>query len=114
MRKKNQKLKKTGTIHDTITGYDFRVDKPLSPKKAIRLRCLDCCAGSSMEVKKCPASDCGNWPHRLGRGVCIDPKGEIILTVKRSGAQIAAAHSNMARLQEKRGNGTRGSTEGDS
>ena len=102
MRKKNQKLKKTGTIHATVTGYDFRVDEPLSPKKAIRLRCLDCCAGSSMEVKKCPASDCGNWPHRLGYGLTKDPEGKVKVKRERSEVQKAADARNAERLRAMR------------
>ena len=102
MMKKNQKLKKTGTIHDTVTGYDFRVDKPLSPKKAIRLRCLDCCAGSSMEVKKCPCYSCGNWPHRLGHGVTKDPEGKVKVKRERSEVQKAADARNAERLRAMR------------
>lgn len=36
------------------------------PLKAIRLNCLDCCCGSSNEVKLCPCEDCPLWPYRFG------------------------------------------------
>ncbi len=38
-----------------------------NPVKAIRARCLDCCAGSPMEVRKCSAIKCASWPFRQGR-----------------------------------------------
>lgn len=34
--------------------------------KAIRLKCLDCCAGYSAEVRKCVSTDCVLWPLRMG------------------------------------------------
>ena len=34
--------------------------------KAIRAKCLDCCCGSSDEVKKCPIPDCPLYPYRDG------------------------------------------------
>lgn len=34
--------------------------------KAIRLKCLDCCCGSSVEVSRCVCRDCPLWPYRLG------------------------------------------------
>jgi hypothetical protein len=40
--------------------------KPMSPLKALRLRCLDCCAGSPHEVRMCQAVDCPSWPFRGG------------------------------------------------
>lgn len=38
----------------------------LSRSKAIRLKCLDCCAGQSAEVRKCPATHCPLWRYRMG------------------------------------------------
>lgn len=67
MRNKNQKLKKTGTIHSTVTGYDFREDEPLQRARAIRMKCLECCGGNSAEVRRCEISDCTLWPWRSGR-----------------------------------------------
>ena len=38
-----------------------------SPRRAIRLKCLDCCMGSSKEVELCPAGIyCGLHPYRKG------------------------------------------------
>ena len=38
-----------------------------TPIKSIRLKCLDCCAGSSQEVKSCNCADCPLFPYKLGR-----------------------------------------------
>ena len=38
-----------------------------SPVKAIRAKCLDCCGGSSNEVKLCPAADCPIHAFRFGK-----------------------------------------------
>lgn len=42
-------------------------EKRISPLKAIRLKCLDCCCGSSNEVKLCTAAQCPLYPFRLGK-----------------------------------------------
>ena len=37
------------------------------PLKAIRLKCLDCCAGQSAEVRLCPVTNCTLYPYRFGK-----------------------------------------------
>lgn len=37
-----------------------------SRKRAIRLKCLDCCCGSAYEVRLCPLKNCPLWRFRLG------------------------------------------------
>lgn len=47
----------------------------LTPLKAIRAKCIDCCCGSRFEVKMCSCADCPLYPYRLGhrpKGVQID------------------------------------------
>ena len=39
----------------------------LTPLKAIRAKCLDCCCGSSHEVNLCPCVDCKLYPYRFGK-----------------------------------------------
>jgi hypothetical protein len=39
---------------------------PMAPTAAIRAHCLDCCGGSSNEVRKCMAVRCPSWPFRVG------------------------------------------------
>jgi hypothetical protein len=34
--------------------------------RALRARCLDCCCGSTSEVRKCVAVGCPSWPFRMG------------------------------------------------
>lgn len=38
-----------------------------NPVKAIREKCLDCCCGSTAEVKSCTAANCALFPFRLGK-----------------------------------------------
>lgn len=49
-----------------------------SPLEALRARCLDCCAGSALEVEQCPARACASWPYRYG----IDPWSSAELPAK--------------------------------
>lgn len=46
-----------------------------SRKKAIRLKCLDCCCGSAYEVRLCPVRQCPLWRFRLG-AECRDESAE--------------------------------------
>ena len=43
----------------------------LTPMKAIRAKCLDCCCGQFKEVKLCTCKNCSLYPYRMGRR----PKG---------------------------------------
>lgn len=43
-----------------------RLGHPESPIKAIRAKCLDCCAGNEAEVRKCISLKCPLWPMRMG------------------------------------------------
>jgi len=45
-----------------------------TPMKAIRLKCLDCCCGSSREVKFCPLDNCPLFPYRFGHRPAPDAK----------------------------------------
>ena len=50
-------------------------EKRISPMKAIRLKCLDCCCGSSNEVKLCTITKCPLHPFRAGRNPNIGARG---------------------------------------
>lgn len=39
----------------------------MTPLRAIKLRCLDCCAGDSKMVKVCPCDDCPLYLFRFGK-----------------------------------------------
>lgn len=41
--------------------------KTMTPIKAIKAKCLDCCCGQREEVKMCPVEDCPLWAFRLGK-----------------------------------------------
>lgn len=45
-----------------------------SPLKTIRAYCLDCCNGSSHEVKLCPVTRCLLYPYRFGKNPNRKPK----------------------------------------
>lgn len=42
-------------------------DTHLTPIKAIRLKCLDCCCGQANEVRLCPIESCSLWKFRFGK-----------------------------------------------
>jgi len=50
--------------HDELRALGHQ---PMSPMKAIRTRCLDCCADQPGEVRKCTAVTCPSWPFRMGK-----------------------------------------------
>jgi hypothetical protein len=49
-----------------------------SPRKAIKVKCMDCCCGSLQEVQKCTVRDYALWPYRWGKvdfaGAIFPPK----------------------------------------
>lgn len=40
----------------------------MTPLKAIKLKCLDCCCDQANEVTLCPVTDCTLFPFRKGKG----------------------------------------------
>jgi len=45
---------------------EVKVDGIPRPLKALHHHCLDCCNGSTSEVRHCPATSCPFWPYRFG------------------------------------------------
>ncbi len=45
---------------------DNTAQKILTPIKAIRAKCLDCCANQAQEVRLCPCESCPLYPYRMG------------------------------------------------
>lgn len=43
----------------------------LTPMRAIRAKCVDCCCGNMAEVRRCAAENCALHPYRFGKR----PKG---------------------------------------
>lgn len=65
--------------------------------QAIRERCVDCCAGSTQEVRYCVAVACAAWPFRMG----TDPwRAKKQLTEEQRAAlrdRLAASRKNVSR-----------------
>ena len=59
---------KVGKLPRSVGTDDLAaLGHPKSPIKAIRAKCVDCCAGDMSEVRKCVATGCPLWPFRMGR-----------------------------------------------
>lgn len=39
----------------------------MTPMKAIRAKCLDCCCGQAKEARLCPVEKCPLYPYRFGK-----------------------------------------------
>jgi hypothetical protein len=50
---------------DAAPAAMLEIHKPLPILRVIREKCLDCCAGSETEVRKCTAIKCALWPYRM-------------------------------------------------
>ena len=50
-------------LRSELAGSEDRI----SPIKAIRMKCIDCCCGQKGEVNLCPCKDCPLWPFRFGK-----------------------------------------------
>lgn len=46
----------------------------LTPRKAIRAKCLDCSCGHPSEVRDCRVKNCPLYPHRFGKR----PKTDVV------------------------------------
>lgn len=51
------------------------MEKKLTPVKAIRAKCLDCCAGQMAEVRECKIEDCPLYGFRMGKNPNRKGKG---------------------------------------
>ena len=66
----------------------------MSPLKALRLRCVDCCAGSAHEVRLCVSVTCPSWPFRMGSNPWRPPISPATRErLATNAARIAAARS---------------------
>jgi|GEM_PF-2203975 hypothetical protein len=64
-----------GVSPSDLTAEQFNKigHEKISPMKVIRLKCLDCCCGSPVEVKACVMLDCPLWPFRMGKNIWRTP-----------------------------------------
>ena len=70
----DQKLTKTATILKSNGGT--QETSIATATKAIRAKCLDCAAGSALEVRECPIDGCPLYPYRLGKNSFRKPLSE--------------------------------------
>lgn len=63
--------------------------KRLTPIKAIRAKCLDCCCGQNMEVRLCTAENCPLHPYRMGKR----PKGDQTPPESNEGEEASPYHT---------------------
>jgi len=55
-------------IVNKISGeLGMKDEKRLTPVKAIRAKCLDCCCNQVKEVRLCPVEKCPLYPYRMGK-----------------------------------------------
>jgi hypothetical protein len=66
--------------------------QPMSPGRALRLRCLDCCGGQPTEVRACTAVRCPAWPFRMG----ANPWREVSDAKREAGRRLAARQARGA------------------
>jgi len=45
----------------------MQTKKTMTPLKAIRAKCLECCCDQSREVRLCPCTDCPLYVYRFGK-----------------------------------------------
>lgn len=80
------------TYKDEITGLSYEGEIIKSVQKAIKAKCLDCCAFQRDEVKLCTSNSCPLWPFRNGKNPY---KAKKVLTEEQKEA-------NRARLKKAR------------
>ena len=77
--------------------------QPMSLQKALRLRCVDCSAGSELEVRRCKLVQCAAWPFRMGENPWRKPASE---KLKEHGRRLGlkALNAGRERLIDKEQN----------
>lgn len=73
-----------------------------NPLKAIRLKCLECSAGSSNEVENCVMPDCTLYPYRFGKRPKTIERLKAGIKKELTDAQKAASEKNMKKLHADR------------
>lgn len=54
----------------------MKLTRNLTPMKAIRKKCLECCCGQRNEVALCHIEDCALWAYRFGKRPDVYPTYE--------------------------------------
>lgn len=80
------------------------MNERLTPLKAIRANCLECCCGwSAYEVKLCPIKTCPLYPYRLGKNPYL-PKRELTEEQRKAAAERFARNMEKSRLKNREKN----------
>lgn len=58
--------KRLGKLAGFFTG-DMKMNERMTPIKAIRAKCLDCCSGQVKAVRECNISRCSLYLYRMGK-----------------------------------------------
>lgn len=74
-------------------------DKTISPLRAIRLKCLDCCCQQRNEVKDCTAANCPLFNFRLGKNPNRKSSGRVMTDEQK---QAVALRLKQARESKKK------------
>ena len=53
--------------HEAYLVADFSKQKPFTPMKAIREKCMNCCCWQYVDIAECDIKNCSLWPYRFGR-----------------------------------------------
>lgn len=99
----NGELEYMDTVEEDIEEEVDDLDsdsKTLTPIKAIRAKCMDCCCYQRNEVAACPCTNCPLWPYRFGKRPVVEgqEKKKRVLTDK----QRAKLAENVKKAQEAR------------
>jgi len=86
-------------LPDTI-GSDSEGLNTSTPMKAIRAKCLDCCAGSSHEVEHCGAVKCPLYAYRSGKSPNRKPR-QLTEEQRKAAAERLAKARNSKLISEK-------------
>ena len=79
-------------------------EKKISPMKAIRLKCLDCCCGSANEVKLCTVTKCPLYPFRDGHNPYIKKREYTEEQREAQRSRMTELHSLMKQRKTENGN----------
>ena len=60
-----------------------------TPLRSIRLKCLDCCCDSALEVRLCPCTDCALHIYRFGKNPHRSKKGRERHFLAKNGASTS-------------------------
>lgn len=77
------------------------IEYKTNPVKAIREKCLDCCCGSTLEVKECNVVKCPIYPFRMGKNPFRQKREMTEEQKKAIGDRLREARENSADSEEE-------------